>query len=452
MQLPLNQQRHSNVAVVRLTTKGVKLEIACYKNKVISYRSGVETRLDEVLQIDRVFQNVARGAYASIQDIQKALGPDFDEKKALKHILENGELQVAHQERTSEVDEMMKDIATIISQKCVHAVTQRPFPATVIEQSLRTVGAVVKLDQPPKKQALHLMQVLMDSNVIPLVRAKMKVRCTVTEGANTQAVLDWCASQGTSVEAEVQNGVVVLLPPHLYRDIDAFVKSLPGGSANNFVSVIENAVAQTGEGAAADLQAVLAAASLQPPMPSSLKPTPAQVSERSSEHSAVQTASSSSPSDKKSAKGGKGGAKQSKKRKGDDHSSDEEDQENEPSSHKTAPLPSKKIGSAAAMLTISDSDDDDDDGKRKKKAKAAKKANPHPSAAPAVAPKKSNSNAKNDSDSDELVSERKKKRTGGGGADDVPKKQTTAKKPKSQFYDDDEDDDVDYGSEGEEVN
>ncbi len=35
---PTNQQRLTNVAVVRIKKCGQRFEIACYKNKVVSYR------------------------------------------------------------------------------------------------------------------------------------------------------------------------------------------------------------------------------------------------------------------------------------------------------------------------------------------------------------------------------------------------------------------------------
>lgn len=38
---PVTQVRLTNVAVVRLKAKGKRFEIACYKNKVISWRNGV---------------------------------------------------------------------------------------------------------------------------------------------------------------------------------------------------------------------------------------------------------------------------------------------------------------------------------------------------------------------------------------------------------------------------
>ena len=50
------------------------LQIACYKNKVQEWRSGVETNIDDVLQIANVFVNVSKGEMAKSQDLQKAFG------------------------------------------------------------------------------------------------------------------------------------------------------------------------------------------------------------------------------------------------------------------------------------------------------------------------------------------------------------------------------------------
>ena len=50
------------------------VQIACYKNKVQEWRSGVETNLDDVLQIANVYLNVSKGELAKSQDLQKAFG------------------------------------------------------------------------------------------------------------------------------------------------------------------------------------------------------------------------------------------------------------------------------------------------------------------------------------------------------------------------------------------
>ncbi len=57
---PVTQVRLTNVALVKMRKCGIRFEIACYKNKVVNWRTKVETNLDEVLQIRSVFQNVSK--------------------------------------------------------------------------------------------------------------------------------------------------------------------------------------------------------------------------------------------------------------------------------------------------------------------------------------------------------------------------------------------------------
>jgi hypothetical protein len=57
---PVGKVLMTNVAVVRLKKNGKRFEIACYKNKVFNWRNGVETDIDEVLQITRVYENVSK--------------------------------------------------------------------------------------------------------------------------------------------------------------------------------------------------------------------------------------------------------------------------------------------------------------------------------------------------------------------------------------------------------
>jgi ribosome maturation protein SDO1 len=57
---PVGQVRMTNVAVVRLKKGGKRFEIACYKNKVLNWRNGVEKDIDEVLQTTKVYENVSK--------------------------------------------------------------------------------------------------------------------------------------------------------------------------------------------------------------------------------------------------------------------------------------------------------------------------------------------------------------------------------------------------------
>jgi ribosome maturation protein SDO1 len=77
---PSNRIQLTNVAVVRLKKGGSRFEIACYKNKVISWRNKVDTNLDDVLQSYSIFTNVSKGQVAKKEDLVKAFGTEDDQK------------------------------------------------------------------------------------------------------------------------------------------------------------------------------------------------------------------------------------------------------------------------------------------------------------------------------------------------------------------------------------
>ena len=84
---PTNQKILTNVAIVRTKKTGKRFEIACYKNKVLSWRQGIEKDIDEVLQSHTVFLNVSKGQVAKKEDLVKAFESSdsdfFDTAKAV---------------------------------------------------------------------------------------------------------------------------------------------------------------------------------------------------------------------------------------------------------------------------------------------------------------------------------------------------------------------------------
>ncbi|TPP50413.1 SBDS protein C-terminal domain family protein [Leishmania donovani] len=153
---------------------------------------------------------------------------------------------------------MFKDIAVIISQKCINTKTQRPFPPQVVEQALRSIGAAVKLDQSVKKQALGLIHLLIDSGILPIARANMKIRCTTTSEAALEKLRGWCRDNEADVVSDSVTGntsgggngnfghaLLLLMQPNLFRDLDHFVKeALPSGST---IHMVEAAVTEVGD-------------------------------------------------------------------------------------------------------------------------------------------------------------------------------------------------------------
>ncbi|KAH9402823.1 PREDICTED: ribosome maturation protein SBDS-like [Rhagoletis zephyria] len=221
---PTNQQRLTNVAIVRMKKCGQRFEIACYKNKVVSYRDKVEKDIDEVLQTQTVFTNVSKGQLAKKEDLVKCFGTE-DHLKVCLEILTKGELQVSEKERAVALDSTFKDIATIIADKCVNPETKRPYPVGMIEKAMRQVHVSVKPNRTSKQQALDIIPQL--KKVITIERAQMKLR-VVTNKKNKSKLKELMGE--LEAESALEDGQIEMIfttDPGHYRQIDQLVNNTP---------------------------------------------------------------------------------------------------------------------------------------------------------------------------------------------------------------------------------
>jgi len=178
IQQPSNQIKLTNISVVRLKKGGKRFEIACYKNKVQEWRTGVETSLDDVMQISNVFMNVSKGEVAKSGDLQKAFGKT-DVAEIVKEILKKGEVQVGEKERDHDLTSLRKEIATLVAEKCVDPSTQRPYPVGMIEKAMAEAGFSVKQNKNAKSQVSECIKQLQTDSKLPIQRARMRIKVSL---------------------------------------------------------------------------------------------------------------------------------------------------------------------------------------------------------------------------------------------------------------------------------
>lgn len=227
---PVNQIRLTNVAVVRMKKSGKRFEIACYRNKVVSWRNKLEKDIDEVLQTHTVFTNVSKGQVAKKEDLLKTFGTE-NQTEICKEILTKGELQVTDKERHLVLDSMLKDIATTIADKCVNPETKRPYTVTMIEKAMKDVHFSVKPNKNAKQQALEIIPQL--KTVMPLERAQMKIKIMLT-GKEAKKLRATIVKLATRMEAENWEDdtlyLYCVIDPGKYREIDELVRSETRGT------------------------------------------------------------------------------------------------------------------------------------------------------------------------------------------------------------------------------
>ncbi|KAF7784518.1 hypothetical protein Agabi119p4_683 [Agaricus bisporus var. burnettii] len=223
---PSNQIKLTNVSIVRLKKGGKRFEIACYKNKVQEWRNGVETNLDDVLQVANVFINVSKGEVAKANDLQKVFGTTKIDT-IVSEILKKGEVQVGEKEREHDLTSLRKEIATLVAEKCVDPATQTPYPVGMIEKAMTEAGFSVKQGKTAKSQVSECIKLLQTESKLPIQRARMRIRVTVP-AADAQRLRDNIIQIGEKVEHEETNEqdweVTMLIEPNAFRNINELLQ------------------------------------------------------------------------------------------------------------------------------------------------------------------------------------------------------------------------------------
>ncbi|OWB85316.1 hypothetical protein B5S33_g3980 [[Candida] boidinii] len=188
---PSTQIKLTNVSLVRMKKGKKRFEIACYQNKVQDWRSGVEKDISEVLQIEQVFTNVSKGQVAPHDELSKSFGTN-DLEKIVLEILNKGEIQLSEKERGLKNEQLTNEILQIISSKCINPKSKKRYPPTMILKALNELkfnitGSGVgnsgtnnnQGGKIAKVRALEAIKVLVKEQIIPIARAKMKVKITM---------------------------------------------------------------------------------------------------------------------------------------------------------------------------------------------------------------------------------------------------------------------------------
>ncbi|KAL8791829.1 MAG: hypothetical protein Q9195_005565 [Heterodermia aff. obscurata] len=244
---PSNQIRLTNVSLVRLKKGKKRFEIACYKNKVVEYREGVETDLDNVLQIPSVFLSVSKGQTAPTEDLKKAFGAKTPLNDIIMEILNKGEMQVGEKERHAQLERVHNEVIDIVAGKLVDPKNKRVYTTGMIDKALDQLssqgGSANKHDEAKgsgtatptngeagekvkprptwtgvvttksaKSQALDAMRALIAWQPIPVTRARMRLRITcptsILKQAAKAAAKKAVSEDGPDADGEKPTGTV----------------------------------------------------------------------------------------------------------------------------------------------------------------------------------------------------------------------------------------------------
>ncbi|KAE8379089.1 SBDS protein C-terminal domain-containing protein [Aspergillus bertholletiae] len=234
---PSNQIKFTNVSVVRLKKGKKRFELACYKNKLLEYRSGAEKDLDNVLQVPTIFLSVSKAQTAPAAEIAKAFGANTPADEIRQEILRKGEVQVGERERKEIIERVEKEVLDIVSGRLVDPTTKRVYTPGMISKALDQLSSAsgqaqsqnnngeangtgdesrpaqprkplwtgVTPNKSAKIQALEAMKALIAWQPIPVMRARMRLRVTCPVPLLKQSVKP-AAPSGSNKEKEASSG------------------------------------------------------------------------------------------------------------------------------------------------------------------------------------------------------------------------------------------------------
>ena len=214
---------------------------------MVEYREGVETDLDNVLQIPSVFLSVSKGQTAPTEDLKKAFGAKTQLNDVIMEILNKGEMQVGEKERHAQLERVHNEVIDIVAGKLVDPKTKRVYTTGMIDKALdqlssqggsahkhddakasgtatptngeegekaktRPIWTGVVMTKSAKSQALDAMKALIAWQPIPVSRARMKLRITcptsILKQAARVAAKKEITEDGADGEGEKTTGTV----------------------------------------------------------------------------------------------------------------------------------------------------------------------------------------------------------------------------------------------------
>ncbi|KFR03934.1 Ribosome maturation protein SBDS, partial [Opisthocomus hoazin] len=141
-------------------------------------------------------------------------------------ILSKGELQVSDKERQTQLEQMFRDIATIVAEKCVNPETKRPYTVILLERAMRDIHYSVKLHKSTKQQASSLAQSASAERWVVSASAGMRLRVLLPakEGKKLEEKLKPLMKVIEGEEFQEQLEIVCLIDPGCFREMDELMR------------------------------------------------------------------------------------------------------------------------------------------------------------------------------------------------------------------------------------
>ncbi|MHA2250839.1 MAG: ribosome assembly factor SBDS [Candidatus Kariarchaeaceae archaeon] len=151
--------------LVKYSSHGKRYEIIVDPEAAWLFKQGEDVPIDDIVEGYSIFENISKGLKADIDGLDSIFGTT-DEKKIIKLMLENGELQITHEQRKRFLKEKRDEIIEYLVKHAVNPRTKTPHPAARIEKAIDDVGVRIDRKEPTSDQALRVLKEI--QQVLPM--------------------------------------------------------------------------------------------------------------------------------------------------------------------------------------------------------------------------------------------------------------------------------------------
>jgi ribosome maturation protein SDO1 len=164
--------RLDEAVIVHFKTRGETYELYVDADQALKYRSGEPVELRDVLAVEQVFKDAAKGDKAGEEHL-KEIFQVTDTRDAIKEILLKGELHLTTEQKRQMLIDRRKQISSIIARNAINPQTQTPHPLTRIEAAMDEARVEIVITKSANEQVEKVLKAL--KPLIPIKFEKLTV-------------------------------------------------------------------------------------------------------------------------------------------------------------------------------------------------------------------------------------------------------------------------------------
>jgi len=159
-----------NAVTARFDSKGEKFEILVDPDLALELRKGNEVNFSDLLAVETVFKDAAKGTEQSPEQLSKAFGTTEVQQVARK-IIKDGDVQLTTDQRRQMRSARIREVVDFIARNAMNPQTNAPHPPKRIEQiqgivkelrkvipiSLEHIQIAVKINSSHAARAEHVL-------------------------------------------------------------------------------------------------------------------------------------------------------------------------------------------------------------------------------------------------------------------------------------------------------